>query len=263
MSKRSVVFLDLDMTLWDKELIIPKSAASSIEKAIEKGNLVFLNTGRSRGNTHYRDLEALPLSGMLCACGGHIEYEKKILKETLVPWETVKKALHVFSEEHMPVVVEGRDAHFMNREDFDNDPYVSTLWKRLGSFAHTLSELSEKDAVNKFSCDITAKTDFFRVKSLLSDDFDFIDHNGVVVEIVPKGLSKAKGIQDLLSFTGDDPENVFAFGDSMNDLEMVESAAHGIAMGNAAPLIKEKADFVTTDIHEDGIKNAFLHFGLI
>ena len=263
MADRSLIFLDLDMTLWDRELFIPKTAVSSIDKTIEKGNLVFLNTGRSRGNTHYKNLEALPLSGMICACGGHIEFEKKILKETLVPWETVKKALSVFKEEHMPVVVEGRDAHFMNREDFDNDPYVSTLWTRLGSFAHTLSELSEKDAVNKFSCDITERTDFERVTSLLSDDFDFINHNGVVVEIIPKGNSKSKGIMDLLSFTGDSPENVFAFGDSMNDLEMLENAAHSIAMGNAAPLIKEKAAFVTTDIHEDGLKNAFLHFGLI
>ena len=263
MAGRALIFLDLDMTLWDHELLIPRSAVFAIEKTVEKGNLVFVNTGRSRGNTHYESLEALPLSGMICACGGHIELEKKILKETLVPWETVKKALQIFEEEHMPVVVEGRDAHFMNREAFNNDPYVSILWSRLGPYAHTLSELGENDAVNKFSCDITEKTDFERVKSLLEDDFDFIDHNGIVVEIIPKGLSKSKGIETLLSFTGDSPENVYAFGDGMNDLEVLTSAAHSIAMGNAAPLIKEKAAYVTTDIHEDGIKNAFLHFGLI
>ena len=263
MTERSLIFLDLDMTLWDHELQIPKSAAVSIEKTVEKGNLVFLNTGRSRGNTHYENLEALPLSGMICACGGHIELDRKILKETLVPWEKVKRALSIFKEENMPVVVEGRDAHFMNREDFHHDPYVETLWSRLGPYAHSLSELTCDFAVNKFSCDITEKTDFERVQAILSDDFDFINHNGIVVEIIPKGLSKAKGILDLLSFTKDSPERVFAFGDGMNDLEVIESAAHSIAMGNAAPLIKEKADFVTTDIHEDGLKNAFLHFHLI
>ena len=263
MAERSLIFLDLDMTLWDHELKIPKSAVHAIEKTVEKGNLVFLNTGRSRANTHYEALEALPLSGMICACGGHIELEKNILKETLVPWEKVKRALGIFKEEHMPVVVEGRDAHFMNREDFHNDPYVSILWSRLGSLAHTLSDLTEKDAVNKFSCDITEKTDFERVRSILSDDFDFINHNGIVVEIIPKGISKAKGIDELLSITHDSPEKVYAFGDGMNDLEVIESVSHGVAMGNAAPVIKEKAAFVTTDINEDGIKNAFLHFGLI
>ena len=263
MKKRSLIFLDLDMTLWDHELLIPKSAVFAVEKTVEKGNLVFINTGRSRGNTHYENLEALPISGMLCACGGHIELQGKILKETLVPWETVQKALRIFKEEHMPVVVEGRDAHFLHREDFHNDPYVINLWSRLGPYAHTLSELTVNDAVNKFSCDITKMTDFERVQSILSDDFDFINHNGIVVEIIPKGISKSKGIMDLLSFTGDDPENVYAFGDGMNDLEVLESVTHSIAMGNAAPLIKEKAAYVTTDIHEDGIKNAFLHFGLI
>ena len=55
----------------------------------------------------------------------------------------------------------------------------------------------------------------------------------------------------------------YAFGDSMNDLEILQEAGTGIAMGNAVPALKEVADYVTDRIDEDGIYKACKHFGLI
>ena len=52
-------------------------------------------------------------------------------------------------------------------------------------------------------------------------------------------------------------------GDSVNDLDMLSFVGHGIAMGNGTPLAKEAAEFVTTDIYDDGIKHAMEHYGLI
>lgn len=57
--------------------------------------------------------------------------------------------------------------------------------------------------------------------------------------------------------------NCYAFGDSNNDAEMIKAAGHGIAMGNACNELKAIADYVTTDIDEDGIMNALKHFELI
>ena len=50
--------------------------------------------------------------------------------------------------------------------------------------------------------------------------------------------------------------------DSLNDLEIIEAAAIGIAMGNGREELKAAADYVTTDIGDDGIWNACVHFGL-
>ena len=58
-------------------------------------------------------------------------------------------------------------------------------------------------------------------------------------------------------------EKTYAFGDSMNDLEIIQAAGVGIAMGNGAPELKEAADYVTSDIGEDGIYRACKHFHLI
>ena len=58
-------------------------------------------------------------------------------------------------------------------------------------------------------------------------------------------------------------EDTFAIGDSVNDLAMLEYAGHGIAMGNGTPEAKQVADYVTTELADDGIYHALAHFGLI
>ena len=54
-----------------------------------------------------------------------------------------------------------------------------------------------------------------------------------------------------------------AFGDSMNDYEMIEKAGNGIAMGNAVDKLKEVADYVTRPIEEEGVNFALRHFGYL
>ena len=58
-------------------------------------------------------------------------------------------------------------------------------------------------------------------------------------------------------------EDTYAVGDSVNDLDMLNYVGHGIAMGNATEPAKEAAEYITTDIHEDGIRHAMEHYGLI
>ena len=53
-----------------------------------------------------------------------------------------------------------------------------------------------------------------------------------------------------------------AFGDSMNDYEILMEAGTGVAMGNSVPKLKEIADYITTDIEEDGVWNACLALNL-
>ena len=54
-----------------------------------------------------------------------------------------------------------------------------------------------------------------------------------------------------------------AFGDSMNDYEIIQAVGTGIAMGNADQRLKAVADYVTADIGDDGIYKACVHLGLI
>ena len=59
------------------------------------------------------------------------------------------------------------------------------------------------------------------------------------------------------------PEEIIAFGDSENDLEMLRFAGIGVALGNAEPEVKAAADYVTDDIDCDGVAKALQHYNLI
>ncbi|MDF2699543.1 MAG: Cof-type family hydrolase [Haloplasmataceae bacterium] len=82
-------------------------------------------------------------------------------------------------------------------------------------------------------------------------------------DIVPVNSSKANGLELLCEKFKIKRENVYAFGDSTNDIEMIKYAGVGIAMGNAKPALKEIADYITDDIDQDGLFNALKKFKLI
>ena len=83
------------------------------------------------------------------------------------------------------------------------------------------------------------------------------------VDIIAAGNSKAKGMERVLHYYGIDREEIIAFGDGENDMEMLQFAGIGVAMGNADPEVKEIADYVTDSVGEGGITHALQHFKLI
>ena len=76
-------------------------------------------------------------------------------------------------------------------------------------------------------------------------------------------VSKAQGLLKLCQHYGIDMEQTAAFGDSMNDYEIIRAAGIGVAMGNALEALKAEADYVTDDIDRDGVWKACCHFGWI
>ena len=78
-----------------------------------------------------------------------------------------------------------------------------------------------------------------------------------------RGFSKGTGILRICEALQIPLENTYAFGDSANDYQMFETAGTSIAMGNSIAKLKEMADYVTDDLHEDGILHGLEHFGLI
>ena len=83
-------------------------------------------------------------------------------------------------------------------------------------------------------------------------------------DVLEKGHSKADGLRLLAKYFGEDPslKNSVAFGDSMNDIEIIQAAGTGVAMGNAVEELKACADLVTDSIEKDGIWNACSQLGL-
>ncbi len=89
----------------------------------------------------------------------------------------------------------------------------------------------------------------------------FADKRGA--DVVERKASKAMGLIRLCEYYKIPLAETIAFGDSMNDYDIIKIAGKGIAMGNAMAELKKAADYVTDPIDQEGIKNACLHFGLI
>jgi len=83
------------------------------------------------------------------------------------------------------------------------------------------------------------------------------------LDIYDKDVHKSQGIQDVIEILGLSWHEVMVFGDADNDLRMIEKAGIGVAMGNATENLKKIADYVTSDLEEDGIYNALKYFKLI
>lgn len=83
------------------------------------------------------------------------------------------------------------------------------------------------------------------------------------IEAVRKDVDKTRGIEDVLERLNLTWDNVMCLGDGHNDIDMIEHAHIGIAMGNASLEVQERADYTTETVLNDGIKKALEHFKII
>lgn len=94
--------------------------------------------------------------------------------------------------------------------------------------------------------------------------FESFDTGGGRVELSPKGIDKGYGVRRAMEHFGyEGNERSFGFGDSGNDLAMLEAVETSVAMGNAMPEVKAVATYVTDDVQNDGVVTAMKHFGLL
>lgn len=98
---------------------------------------------------------------------------------------------------------------------------------------------------------------------ILQQDLKIIRWHEQAVDLLHGEHSKAMGIGDVLAQLGLSHDNAMAFGDGLNDLEMLSMVGCGVAMGNGEPSLKAVADYVTLPIEQDGILHALEQLGVI
>ena len=95
------------------------------------------------------------------------------------------------------------------------------------------------------------------------ENYSTFKSRAFLYEIVAKGVNKGNTLKRLGEELKIAPEEMLTIGDQENDLTMIQLAGIGVAMGNAVDDVKAHANYVTTSVDEDGIKNALLNFGVI
>lgn len=92
-----------------------------------------------------------------------------------------------------------------------------------------------------------------QINDLPDPAFQWFRNNPTLIEIVPPQVSKAQGIQRIQDHLGIANAATLAFGDNVNDREMLEYAGHGVAMANAPHSIQQIANEITASNNEDGV----------
>ena len=101
-----------------------------------------------------------------------------------------------------------------------------------------------------------------RVKAALGKNFSVYRSDPFFLEILPKGIDKAKSLERLLNTLGLSKSQMIACGDGYNDLTMIQYAGLGVAMGNGVLPVRRAADYITLSNDEDGVAHVVEKFML-
>ncbi|MBR1524860.1 MAG: HAD-IIB family hydrolase [Lachnospiraceae bacterium] len=257
-----ILFFDIDGTLWNWKNEIPESTKEAIRITREKGNLAFINSGRARGFIQNEDLLGIGFDGIVSGCGTLIEYNGDVIYETEIPEEQAVRIVSGVRRHGWKPVLEGREYLYMDEEEFADDWYGQKLMRELGDRLKPISGEWGRWKMQKLSCNIQGAEVEPCVEEF-GNEFDFILHDLAVCELVPRPHSKGTGIKKVCELLGASLSDTFAFGDSVNDMEMLLTAGTAVVMGSGSDRAKAAADYITTGQEEDGIWNACVHFGLV
>lgn len=258
---KPIVSFDVDMTLLDhRDWQIPDSALDTIEK-LRENYIIVLATGRdmdSASSIAVRDQvrpdAVIHLNGTKVTVGDEIIYEhtfdKLLLKQILSYAEKTPYSVGT---------TVGNLDYYVNPEVVRN--HDMRLWGQCGRvFADPYSlERLEVRTMAYIGDEAGARA--------MEEAFPeihvhmFADKRGA--DVVERKASKAVGLAKLCEYYKISLAETTAFGDSMNDYDIIKASGKGIAMGNAMEELKKAADYVTDPIDRDGIRNACLHFAMI
>jgi len=122
----------------------------------------------------------------------------------------------------------------------------------------------EPPTVNKLTFYAESPKTLEKVAATFAGRFDVIlNKERSIGEILPKGHNKGTGMDFVLERLTLGKEDTYAFGDSPNDIPMLERATIAVAMSHAPKEVKSVCDYVTSSPEADGIAQALEHFGLI
>lgn len=259
--------IDMDGTLLNEEKHIDTPQKEAVQKAIEDGIKVVLCTGRPL-------FGVLPVYGELelekynldeyvilnngCSLRKTTNWElldnKEITKEDVIYLDKLRKGYN------LDLTVSNDDDYFVvgdkaNKYTIEDGKLVYVDIKPISleeatSGKHTFFKsmyLGEEEEIQRFKNDN---------ENLLKDKYDAVLSQIHIFEMLPFGTNKAAALKELAEKLGIEREEIMTIGDGNNDVEMLEFAGIGIAMGNGTESAKKAANYVTDTNENHGVAKA-------
>lgn len=259
MTEKHLIALDLDGTLLTDDKTISPKTKEILTKARQAGHIVMIATGRPYRSSemYYRELALdTPIVNFNGAFMHHPLNPGFGLYHEPLDVNVAKEIVNACrSFQFHNIIAEVMDdvyIHYHDEKLLDifglGNPKITT-----GDLAAFLKDSPTSLLIH------TEEEQLTKIRDHLSEiHTEMIEQRSWaapwhVIEIIKSGLNKAVGLQKAADYYGIPADRVIAFGDEDNDLEMIEYAGHGIAMGNAIDQLKAIANDVTLTNEEDGV----------
>jgi Cof subfamily protein (haloacid dehalogenase superfamily) len=246
----ALVALDIDGTLVDYQERLSPAVKRAVLATVDAGVEVVLATGRSvygiENILELLDLEAgtcVGSNGAVTFTYRPIEISRAI---TFDPEPAVRKVLEQVPDALVAVEVIGRG--YRANDHFPEGEITGEMW------IESVDDLVREPVTRVIIRDPQSSAEDFLA---LAHELGLHGINYFVgytawLDLAPEGVTKASALADICADLGIDRADVLAIGDGRNDIEMIEWAGRGVAMGQSPDELKQVADAVTLTLEEDG-----------
>lgn len=259
---KHLVFFDIDGTLLPHgHNVINDNVISAIEEIKNENTEVFICTGRCR-NQALEYINQLKTTSFICSNGQDVVYRGEQLYKNAFSTEKKEKLMSIFTENNVHWGYETQERIYLPSQEAA-DILIDTIVE-YGILDVQVSEDKVKNDVFQFWV-FGHKTLVNKIEKIIGEEgYHSLKWSDNSLEIMPDNENKAKGINLLKNKLEAEGSKVttYAFGDGVNDIEMLQYVDKSVAMGNARSEVKSVANFISSDCREDGIKKGLETIGL-
>ena len=241
-----MIVTDLDGTLLRTDKTISEQTRRLLRRCREAGLKVVYATGR--GGSAERMVPNELFDGRITMNGAVARVDERVVYSRLIPHRAARPILVACHNRGMRITSERSGMHYSNF-------MVSDVWPPITNFKIVDFSQHDLDAEKIYTPNPT-REDILFIEQLLPDDLYFVataDGSGFLGQIMHKNATKAKAVAALAQHFDITQSEIAAFGDDLNDIDLLSCAGIGVAMANAVDEVKAVADFICLSNDEDGI----------
>lgn len=255
---KKLLFFDVDGTLYNSNKQLPPSAKEAIFKARENGYEIAIATGRAP--FMIADLlEELQIDTYVTFNGQYVVYKGEVIYTNQIENDLLTDILQFGTERNHPFVFLNEREMIASKEGSrEIEESLETLhypYPVIDANYYLHTPVYQTLLFAKAHEQVTYEQQFPNVQ--------FVRWHPYSCDMLPKGGSKALGIQKLIEHIGVDMSEVIAFGDGLNDIEMLREVGFGVAMGNGHEEAKNVASIIAGHVDEDGLFGVMKKLGII
>lgn len=256
--EKKVLIFDIDGTILDLEKNIPAGVEDAFKQARNNGHITVIATGRAPFLAK-AIVDQLQIDSYISYNGQIVQFEGKTIHKGVIDKGELKKLSEFAALKDQPLVY--MDSNEMVSNVPDHQDVIESISTLKVGFPRKAEDFYLNNDIHQalIFCEKTVQKDYEKAFPNLS----FVRWHRVSCDVLPRGMSKAVGIEILLEYLGKDVKDAIAFGDGLNDVEMLKFVGTGVAMGNAVDELKEHATIITNHVSENGLVNAMKKLKLI